>query len=118
MCKSVQLIRFRTYAIALTSDIEKAFHQVSAHAKDREFLRFLWFDNVFSDQPKFVCNGFARVIFDAIWSPFLLNKAIRKHAKTYEFDIDFVNKILDCFYVADITGWESDSTKLLTCLRN
>ena len=50
------LIRFRTSAIALTSNIEKAFHQVSVHEKDREFLRFLWFDNVFSDQPKIVCN--------------------------------------------------------------
>ena len=43
LCKSAQLtplifdilIHFRTYAIALTSDIEKAFHQVSAHAKGR-----------------------------------------------------------------------------------
>ena len=41
------LIRFRTYAIALTSDIEKSLHQVSVHEKDREILRFLWFDNVF-----------------------------------------------------------------------
>ena len=28
-------IRLRTYVIALTSDIEKAFHQVSVHEKDR-----------------------------------------------------------------------------------
>ena len=35
------LIRFRTYDIALTSYIEKASHQVSAHEKDRELLRFL-----------------------------------------------------------------------------
>ena len=35
------LIRFGTYDIALTSYIEKAFHQVSVHKKDRERLRFL-----------------------------------------------------------------------------
>ena len=92
-------IRLRTYTIALTSDIEKAFHQVSVHEKGREFLRFLWFNNVFSDQPKIVRNRFARVIFSVTYSPFLLNEVIRKHVKNYEFDINFVNKILDCFYV-------------------
>ena len=55
------LIRFRTYAIALKSDIGKAFHQVSDHENDREFLRFLWFD-VFSDQPKIVRSRFVEVI--------------------------------------------------------
>ena len=83
------LIRFRTYPVALTSDIEKAFHQVSVNEKDREFLRFLWFDNVFSDQPKIVRSRFARVIFGVTCSPLLPNEAIRKHAKNYEFDTDF-----------------------------
>ena len=41
------LIHFRTYAIALTSDIEKDFHQISVHEKDSVFFRFSWFDNVF-----------------------------------------------------------------------
>ena len=115
LCKGPQLtplifdilIRCRTYAIALKSDIEKAFHQVSAHEKDRDFLRFLWFDNVFSDQPKIVRNRFAQVIFGVTCSPFLLNEAIRKHAKNYEFDIDFVSKILV----------KAIFTKFLTCLR-
>ena len=62
----------------------------------------------FSDQPKILRNRFARVIFGVTCSPFLLNAAIRKHAKNYEFDIDFVNKILDSFYVDDFTGGESD----------
>ena len=35
------LIRFRTYAIALTSDIEKSLHQVSVHEKDRIFEVFM-----------------------------------------------------------------------------
>ena len=49
--------------------------------------------------------------FDVTGSPFLLNKAIRKHVKNYEFDIDFVNKILGCFYVDDFTAGESDFYK-------
>ena len=43
----------------------------------------------------------------------MLNGAIRKHAKNYEFDIDFANKIFDCFYVDDFTGNESDFYKAL-----
>ena len=91
------LIRFRTYTVALTSDIKKAFHQVSVYEKDREFVRFLWFNNVFSDQSKIVCNRFARVIFGVTCSLFLLNEAIRKNARNNEFVTDFVNKILNCF---------------------
>ena len=79
--------------------------------KKIEYLRFLWFD-VFSDQPKIIRNRFARVIFGVTCSPFLLNKTIRKHAKNYEFDID-MNLTLDCFYVDDFTGGESDFYKAL-----
>ena len=65
----------------------------------------------FSDQPKVVRNRFVEVIFGGVCLSFLLNKAIRKHAKNYEFDIDFINKILDCFYVDDFTGGDSDFSK-------
>ena len=110
------LIRFRTYAIALTSDIEKAFQQVSEHENDKEFLRFLWF-HVFSDQPKIVRNRFAGVIFGVTCLLFLLNKVIRKLAKNYEFDIYFVNKISDCFYIDDFTGDERNFYKAIDLLK-
>ena len=110
------LIRFRTYAIALKSDIGKAFHQVSDHENDREFLRFLWFD-VFSDQPKIVRSRFVEVIFGVTCSLFLLNEVIRKLAKKFEFDIDFVNKIFDCFYIDHFTGDEGDFYKALDLLK-
>ena len=35
------LIRFRSFTIALTSDIEKAFLQSSINENDRDYLRFL-----------------------------------------------------------------------------
>ena len=101
------LVRFRIFEIALTSDIEKAFHQISVDEKDRNFLRFLWFDD-FSDQPKIVRNRFARVIFDVTSSPFLLNQTIRKH-----IDIGFVQKVIDSFYVDDFTGGANNFEKAL-----
>ena len=45
------LLRFRSYAIALTVDIEKAFLQISVAEEDRNYLRFLWFDDVFKNEP-------------------------------------------------------------------
>ena len=46
------LHRFRTYPVALTSDIEKAFLQISIEPMERNYLRFLWYDDVFFDFPK------------------------------------------------------------------
>lgn len=36
------LLRFRAHRIGFSSDIEKAFHKVQLHEKDRDFIRFLW----------------------------------------------------------------------------
>ena len=77
------LLRFRSKVIALTADIEKAFHQISVENDDRDYLRFLWFDDVFSDQPTIVRNRFARVIFGVTSSPFLLNGTIKQHVKQF-----------------------------------
>ena len=75
------LLRFRCYAIALTADIEKAFLQIGIVEPDNEFLRFLWFGNVFATEPKIVHNCFARVIFGVTSSPFLLNGTVKKHTQ-------------------------------------
>ena len=91
----------------MTSDIEKVFLQVSIENTNRDFLRFLWFDDVFAECPKIVINRFARVIFGVTSSSFMLNGTIRKHMDRYEFDFDFVKKVLDSFYVDDFTGGEN-----------
>ena len=66
------LLRFRCYAVTLTADIEKAFFlQIGIVVPDKEFLRFLWFDDVFATEPKIVRNRFTRVIFGLTSSPFL-----------------------------------------------
>ena len=45
------LHRFRAYPVALTSEIEKAFLQISIEPMERNYLRFLWYDDVFSYFP-------------------------------------------------------------------
>ena len=39
------LIKFRSYSVALTADIEKAFLMVSINQSDRDVVRFLWFED-------------------------------------------------------------------------
>lgn len=39
------LLRFREKKIGVISDIEKAFLQISVTPKDRNVLRFLWWNN-------------------------------------------------------------------------
>ena len=103
------LLRFRLYPIAITADIKQAFLQISVHPDERDYLRFLWFDDVFSENPKLVIYRFNRVIFGATCSQFLLNGAIKLHLERYKhFDPEFIKKILKCFYIDDLnTGVDS-----------
>ena len=84
------LLRFPSHVVALTSDIEKVFLQINVNENDLDYLRFLWFDNIFSDQSKIVPNRFARVVFGVTSSPFCLNGTIRKHIQSYDFDKGFI----------------------------
>ena len=91
------LLRFRTFKISLAENIEKIFPQIAINEKDRDFLRSLWFDNVFRKQTKIVRNRFARVIFSVTSSPYLYNETICKHAQKYDFDPDFKVQYLTRF---------------------
>ena len=77
------LLRFRCYNIALTADIEKAFLQIAIAPEHRNYLRFLWFDDIYSDNPNLVKYRFTRVIFGATCSQFLLNATQKTHAEQY-----------------------------------
>ena len=45
------LIRFRSGKIAIAADIEAMFHQVRVNQDDADSLRFLWKDDITSDEP-------------------------------------------------------------------
>ena len=102
------LLRFRSKIVALTTDIEKAFLQISVTDSDRDYLRFLWFDNIFDEQPTIVRNRFARMVFGVSSSPFGLNGTIREHSKLYEFDTEFYDSVMQSFFVDDFVGGESN----------
>ena len=97
------LLRFRAHDIALTADIEKAYLQISVTESERDYLRFLWFDNIYKENPDIIKYRFCRVIFNATCSQFLINATNKKHMlKFIHVDHEFVEKVLRHFYVDDL----------------
>ena len=43
----------------MTSDIEKVVLQINVNENDRDYVGFIWFDNIFLNQAKIVRNSFA-----------------------------------------------------------
>ena len=99
------LFRFRAGNIGLIADIEKAYLQISVNPNERDFLRFLWYDDIMKDNPEILKYRFTRVIFGATCSQFLLNGVIKLHVEKYkEVDKEFMEKILRSFYVDDLNS--------------
>ena len=57
------LLRFRVFNIGLSADIESAYLQVSIAPEDRDYSRFLWYDDVNKCDPKIEKFRFTRVFF-------------------------------------------------------
>ena len=70
--------------MGVTSDIESAFLQIGIDPADREKLRFLWYDNVNSEQPKLVQFRFCRLMIRLKPSPPILGKVVQHHLNSYE----------------------------------
>ena len=103
------LLKFRTYQIALTADIEKAFLMISIDKRDRDALRFLWFDDIQKKQPQIVTLRFARVVFGVSSSPFLLNATIRHHLEKFSSTYpSLVSSIVQSLYVDDLVCGAND----------
>ena len=70
------LLRFRLNKIALISDIKQPFLNVSIPVPDRDFLRFLWVNDINSNETEIIIRRFTRVAFGTTTSQFLLASAI------------------------------------------
>lgn len=100
------LLRFREKRVVLVGDIEKAFLNIEVDSADRDYLRFLWLENVHDPKGRVVVYRFCRVVFGLNASPFLLNATLRHHISKFEdIDPEFVRKMIEGFYVDDlVTG--------------
>ena len=75
------LASFRSNPVGLTVDIEKAFLMVSIKEKDRNMLRFLWFDDPHRDRPKNAQFRFNHLLFGLRPSPSILGATIAHHLR-------------------------------------
>ncbi|XP_036007876.1 uncharacterized protein LOC118567277 [Fundulus heteroclitus] len=96
------LIRFRREAIAITADIEQMFYCFRVREKDRNFLRFLWFQN--NDLSKAIVDYRMNVhVFGNSPSPAVAIHGLHKSVQGNEFhvDPDVQHFVLHDFYVDD-----------------
>ena len=112
------LVQFRSYKVALTASIEKAFLMVSVQPSDRDALKFLWVDSIDEKEPKIVNLRFTRVVFGVSSSLFLLNSTIRYHLEKLRSDQpDLVSQILRSLYVDDLVSRASSEQEAYELFR-
>ena len=105
------LIRFRIGKIGIVVDVQQAFLQIEIDENHRDFLRFIWFDNVLSNNPSYVLLRFARVVFGLTCSPFLLNGTLKVHLEKFipiESYSKFIQQLLLNLYVDDLSNSFND----------
>ena len=74
------LIRFRSGKIAIAADIEAMFHQVRVNQNDADSLRFLWKEDIMSDDPPSTYQMLVH-IFGSKDSPTCANYALKRTAR-------------------------------------
>ncbi|XP_041434751.1 uncharacterized protein LOC121399034 [Xenopus laevis] len=95
------LCRFRKYPIAVMCDIEKMFHRFHVKEEDRDFLRFLWWENGNTNTEP-VEYRMKVHLFGAASSPGCANYGMKHLAKQYERNYpSAANFITKNFYVDD-----------------
>ena len=99
------LLRFRSHQVGIIADIQKAFHQIAIDERGREFLRFLWFDNITINVPAVTQYRFTRLVFGLTPSPAILNRVIQAHLTRYLLTkLTLSKQLAGEFYVDDFTG--------------
>ena len=112
-------LKSQTHPIAITTDIEKAYLQISVKQRHRNLLRFLWFDNPSEKSPSIVKMRFCRVIFGETCSQYLLISTIQRHGENYKsLDPEFCRKVKSHFYVDDLNTGARDVDSGILLYRN
>ena len=76
------LLQFQLGRISVVADIQRAFLQISVNECHRNYLRFLWYNNIF-DKNSLKVYRFGLVLFGLICSPFLLNGTVKVHVEKH-----------------------------------
>ena len=96
------LLRFRQYGIGVIADIRKAFQMIEVDERDRDYLRFLWWEDF--QTRKLVAYRHKRVVFGVNCSPFLLSAVLELHLKSVDGEHSLIaDKLLKSLYVDNCT---------------
>ena len=112
------LLRFRVYKTAITGDIEKAFLNILVDPRDRDYLRFLWVDDIKDQHSNLQAYRFTRVAFGVSASPFLLNATVRHHLTSTERTSEFAQRVLKSLYVDDYVGGDDSDQSAFEVYKN
>ena len=91
------LLRFRNHLYALTADIEAMYYQVRVTPVDRDYLRFLWFNND-------GCIEHLRMsshVFGGVWCSSVATYALRKTVHDFGYNKLINDVVENAFYVDD-----------------
>ena len=76
------LLRWRTHPVVALADIRKAFLQIRIRPEDRQYLRFLWFQN-----NRVRAYEMTSLLFGATASPFILHAVLKHHFESTAPDV-------------------------------
>ena len=94
------ILRFRTHAFGISTDIEKAFLHVQLHEDDRDFTRFLWLSDPMNPNSELKVYRFKVVLFGATSSPFMSNATLHHHLQ--QFDSPIAVDMFNNLYVDNV----------------
>jgi len=108
------LCHFQVPRVAIIADIEKVYLRIFIVAHDWKYLKFLWVEEPIAEEPKIVAYCFARVAFDVMTSPLLLNVTVPYHLEVnFKSCSKLVSKVFGSLYVDNVmTGSCSDAPSL------
>ena len=96
------ILKFRTYPVALNSDVSKMYREVQLSAPDKDLHRFVWRRNTASPIQDF---RMTRVTFGVSASPFLAVRTLQRTADDHGEDYpEATRHIKSSFYVDDFLG--------------
>ncbi len=88
------LLHFHIHKTTLVGDIEKAFLSIVVEPKEPDLLRFLWVDDINSNERKIEAYKFTRLVFGLANFPYILNEKVRHNLKNDKAnDPDFVENV-------------------------
>jgi hypothetical protein len=111
------ILRFRREKIGVVADIKKAFLQIAVTKKDRDFLRFVWWENF--EEKKMKVFRHCRIVFGLNCSPFLLAAVLNLHFEECPAEFRETAEILrKSFYVDNCVTSVSSEGKLLKFIQD